>query len=335
MQQLTIVMYHYVRELQYTSYPKIKGLLVSEFREQLKYIKKHYQFVTVEDCIEAIYSDSVESLPKNSILLTFDDAYIDHYLSVFPILEAEKIQGCFFPPAKAILNHEVLDVNKIHFLLAKADIVALLIDVNLCLDKYREEYSLQDNNYYFQKLATENRFDSKEIIFIKRLLQVELEESLRKIIVAELFKKYVTNDECSFSKELYMDQDQLRCMIRNGMYVGSHGYDHYFLNSLSPKKQEQEIDLSLAFLEKIGSPIKNWVMCYPYGAYNDSLIEIIKRKGCKIGLTTKVDIAKLNNSNAFTLERLDANDLPKIACAETNEWTKQVLSVALEKTAPK
>ena len=120
MQELSIIMYHFVRELQYTRYPKIKGLLASEFKEQLRYIKKHYQFVTMKECMEAIYSDDIKSMPPNSILLTFDDAYIDHYMTVFPVLEAENIQGSFFPPAKAILNHEVLDVNKIHFLLACA-----------------------------------------------------------------------------------------------------------------------------------------------------------------------------------------------------------------------
>ncbi len=28
------------------------------------------------------------------------------------------LTGCFFPPAKAVTEHEVLDVNKIHFILA-------------------------------------------------------------------------------------------------------------------------------------------------------------------------------------------------------------------------
>ena len=92
-------MYHYVRELQHTRYPRIKALLKSEFTKQLTYLEEHYQFVTVNDCIDAIYSN-VE-LPSNAILLTFDDAYIDHYNTVFPILEEKGIQGCFFSTAKS------------------------------------------------------------------------------------------------------------------------------------------------------------------------------------------------------------------------------------------
>jgi len=323
--QITIVMYHYVRELQYTRYPKIKALLISEFKEQLTYLEKFYQFVTVNDCIDAIYSN-VE-LPSNAILLTFDDAYIDHYNTVFPILEEKGIQGCFFPPAKSILNHKVLDVNKIHFLLASiSDINNLLDNLFDCLEKYRSEFSLKSNDYYFSKLAQANRFDSKEIIFIKRLLQVELEEEIRNLILDDLFYKYVTNDEGAFSRELYMDINQIKCMVQNGMYIGSHGYDHYFLDNLSPDKQEKEINLSLQFLKKVGSPIDNWVMNYPYGVYNNSLIDIIRKKNCKFALTTKVGIASLSKDNAFTLERLDTNDLPKVANTRANKWTRKTVN---------
>ena len=316
-------MYHYVCELPYTRFPQIKSLPVSQFKEQLTFMEKYYQFVTVDDCINAIYSNA--DIPSNAILLTFDDGYIDHFTNVFPILEEKGIQGCFFPPAKAILQQEVLNVNKIHFLLASvSNIDNIIQDVYKCLDEYRSEYSLESNDYYFSKLAVANRMDTKDVIFVKRLLQVELEEPLRNLILAELFRKYVSNDEETFSRELYMSIDQLRCMARNGMYIGSHGYDHYWLNALPLEDQEREIDLSLQFLKEIGAPTDNWVMCYPYGAYDNSLIEILKKKNCRLALTTKVDIAGLNKENAYTLERLDTNDLPKDANAEVNLWTKKI-----------
>lgn len=325
MKKITIVMYHFVRELPYTRYPNIKGLLASEFKAQLAYMKKYYTFITMEDCINAIQDDSRQYFPENAILLTFDDAYIDHYTTVFPILDEQKIQGSFFPPAKAIINSEVLDVNKIHFILASAKLDDLLRDIYLLLDEYRPQYALESNEYYFSKLAQTSRFDPKEIIFIKVLLQVELEENLRNLIVDKLFKKYVTNDEKTFSRELYMHIDQIKCMIRNKMYVGSHGYNHSWLNSLSVERQEEEINLSLKFLEHAGAQITNWAMCYPYGRYNESLIQILKNKNCALALTTKPGVANLNKDNTYTLERLDTNDLPKCASALPNAWTKRIL----------
>ena len=320
-------MYHYVRELKYSRYPKIKGLDASSFKEQIAYFEQHYQFVTAEECIYAVHSNY--QLPKNAILLTFDDGYIDHFHTVFPILEAKGIQGLFFPPAKAIMNHEVLDVNKIHYLLASEPKVPVLIqEIYNCLDNYRSEYSLKSNEYFYSKNALYDRYDSKDIVFIKRLLQFGLEEKLRHQIVDTLFRKYVTSDIEAFSRELYMDAEQLNCMSRNGMVIGSHGYDHNWLNKLPSKKQEKEIDRSLDFLEQIGSPIDSWIMCYPYGAYDDSLINLLRKKKCKLAFTTKVNIARLNRKNMFTLERLDTNDFPTAKNARPNNWTKNISNIA-------
>jgi len=324
-QKITIVMYHYVRDLPYTIYPEIKGLLTNHFKEQLAYMKKYYTFVTIEDCLNNLHYGA--NLPSNACLLTFDDGYIDHFLTVFPILNENRIQGSFFPPAKAILNNEVLDVNKIHFILASSykNLDRLKKDIYACLDKYRSNFKLKNNSYYYSKLAIKDRFDNADVIFIKRLLQVELDENLRKLIADELFKKYVTEDEKSFSKELYLDIDQIKCMVRNGMYFGSHGFDHSWLNKLPYKKQEIEIDESLKFLGIVNAPTKNWVMCYPYGHYNESLIRIIKKKGCSFALTTKVDIASFSKENAYTLERLDTNDFPTSSNSEVNLWTKKLI----------
>ncbi|MNZ98859.1 hypothetical protein D3C78_1181630 [compost metagenome] len=51
-------------------------------------------------------------------------------------------------------------------------------------------------------------------------------------------------------------------------------------------------------------------MCYPYGGYNESLIDILKSRRCAMGLTTNVGIASLHKESAYQLERLDAVDLP-------------------------
>lgn len=320
---LTIVMYHYVRDLKYSRYPNIKGLDVNLFYEQISFLKKHYCFVTVEQVIDAYYNGI--SLPKHAVLLTFDDAYADHFTNVFPILRREGIRGAFYLPVKAVTEHSVLDVNKIHFILAStADkkMPALLNELEILLDRYREEYNLLSFGAYFSELAVANRFDNREVIFIKRLLQVKLDERLRKIMTDILFQKTVGVDEGVFSRELYMSMDQIKCMIDCGMHIGSHGYDHYWLGELSKEKQAYEIKKSIEFIDQMGGDINNWTICYPYGNYNTDTIELLKENGCKLGFTTQVELAlpNKNGDNAFQLSRLDTNDLPKSAVAEPNFW---------------
>jgi peptidoglycan/xylan/chitin deacetylase (PgdA/CDA1 family) len=319
---VTIVMYHYVRNLLKSHYPQIKGLQTSLFKEQLIFLSRYYVFVTMEACVEALAGG--KPLPKNAALLTFDDGYIDHYTNVFPLLNKLGIQGSFFPPAQALLEDKVLDVNKIHYLLASKHSHLLYENLLDYVKKMQKEYNLKDAREYIETYELASRFDSKEVIFIKNMLQKGLPEAARKIILNNLFEMYVTDREDVFSKELYMNTDQLRCMLKNGMYIGGHGYEHVWLNTLNSNELSKELDGTLHFLEIIGAPTSSWVMCYPYGGYNDSVVRELKLKKCAAGLTSVVGLANLNSANAFTLPRLDTNDLPKDGKSSPLKWTMQV-----------
>jgi peptidoglycan/xylan/chitin deacetylase (PgdA/CDA1 family) len=319
MNNLTIIMYHYVRDLKNSRFLGIKGLDLDLFREQIHYLRKHYHIITMEEVIHSI--DNQAKIPRKSVLLTFDDAYSDHYMNVFPILDKYQLQGSFYTPSKAVSEHAVLDVNKIHFILAsvqnKSDIVS---DLKNLLRVYKKEYQLQDFDYYYEKLAGADNYDTAEVIFIKRLLQVELREELRIKITDTLFEKYVGMSEPSFSRELYMNEEQLKHMLRSGQHIGNHGYNHYWWNSLTKEEMRDELDLSIAFLNKIGVDMDNWTACYPYGSYDDQSIEMLQERGCKLAVTTEVDIATTSKSTRFVMPRLDTNDIPKGRYEETNEW---------------
>lgn len=316
---LTIVVYHYVRDLRNSRYPDIKGIDAALFNEQIEYIKKYYSIVKMEDVLAAFYSDY--ELPQNSLLLTFDDGYIDHYNYVFPILDKHRIQGSFFPSAKAVMESHVLSANKIHYVLAATpDKSVIICEIHRLMNEHRTEYKLMDDDWYYNKYAMPNRYDNKEIVFIKRMLQVGLPEGLRDIIVNMLFARYVTSDESCFARELYMDIDQISCMKRNGMYFGGHSYEHNWLNQLNKEKQVEQVDLTVEFLNLIGCDINNWVMCYPYGRFDNSLIEVLQSKGCKLGVTTECDIAKVDFEKRFTLPRIDAVDIPTDRYSEPNKW---------------
>ena len=130
-------------------------------------------------------------------------------------------------------------------------------DIFNYLDKHRFEFGLESNKDYYDKLAftarvgTAEVLDNKDTIFIKRLLQSEFSESLRRKLIDELFNKYVTSDEQSFSNELYMNKRQLNEMVKNGMYIGSHGYSHKWMDLIPEKKQIEEIEKSLMLLDQL------------------------------------------------------------------------------------
>lgn len=307
---VTIVMYHYVRDLKHSRFPAIKGLSLERFRRQLDFVQAHFTPITIENVFEALSSEE-RVLPPNPILLTFDDGYSDHFWNVFPLLDARGIRGCFFPPVHAVLEHVVLDVNKIQFVLATNSNIEMLLDESLAmLEGFRDKYALKTRKEYLTADLEEHRYDPREVVRFKRLLQRDLPDEVRAEIVSRLFSKYVTSDEVAFAHELYMSTDQITCLHRHGMQIGSHGYSHTWLNHISRDGQVREIDSSLEFLAGIGIDKEKWTMCYPYGGYDVSLIEILRERRCRVGVSAEPRVANLDTDDPLTLPRIDANDLP-------------------------
>ena len=226
----------------------------------------------------------------------------------------------FNPPASAVLDGKVLDVNKIHFVLASEPDAALLVStMERRVQELSREYELPSVASLRERYSQPHRYDTPEVAYLKRVLQRGLPLEARTRVVDELFARFVSQDEAAFAAELYVSLEQLRCMVRHGMFVGSHSYDHLWLDSLPPDEQERQVVRSLEFLEQVGVDGDRWVMCYPYGGYNESLLEVLGRHGCAAGLTTEVALADLRRP--LELARIDTNDLPKSADAPANEWT--------------
>ena len=141
------------------------------------------------------------------------------------------------------------------------------------------------------------------------MLQTVLPEKLRNMISSELFEKYLGITEEQLAYELYMTPEQIRTLKKHGMFIGLHGYDHYWLGNLSKEELCRDISAALDTMNEFIDR-KEWVMNYPYGSYNDSVLDYIKQNGACIGLTTEVRIADLGKDEALLLPRLDCNDFP-------------------------
>lgn len=310
MPTITIVMYHYVRDLNKSRYPNIKGLTTEKFIRQVDYLEHNYTIVRMEDCLECIRGES-KTFPENAALLTFDDGYMEHFTEVFPVLDARGIQGSFFPPVQSTMENRVLDVNKIHFILAASDEPKKLLDVLSSEIKNAQKlYGLEDPEAYFERVkSTEHPYDTAEVVTFKRVLQRELPPEARWEIVAGLFDKFVGVREDIFSNELYMNDSHLKTMIRNGMFVGGHGYSHKWLNAIDEDEQRKEIEKTENFLELLGVVGDRKVMCYPYGGYNETVIKQMEKSGFSAGLATTPEKAVLDEEHRFCLSRIDTNEI--------------------------
>ena len=184
-----------------------------------------------------------------------------------------------------------------------------MVDLNnLCLNHGMSNNKIQS---LYKEYGISNRFDDADTIFVKRMLQHVLPEKVRNSITSNLFKKYVGISEADFAKKLYMNIDEVTELVKQGMYVGSHGCMHYWLDRINEDKQRLEISKSIEFLEQVKAPTSKWIMCYPYGAYNKTTLSLLKEFDASIGITTESRIALIDQDSPFTLPRLDTNDFPQ------------------------
>jgi peptidoglycan/xylan/chitin deacetylase (PgdA/CDA1 family) len=311
--ELTIIMYHYVRPIKDSKFPRIKGLEFSSFKKQLDYLSKNYTFVSLDQLIESLLGRN--DLPKNACHLTFDDGFKDHVKYVMPELLIRNIRGSFFPPANAIEKKELLEVHAIQFILASSknidEVFSEINSISLDLGLTKPKLNFLFNIYGVPLRYSNGSVDSAKTIYCKRMLQVALPKEIRSKIISILFKKYIGKNTKQFAQDLYMSLSDIKKLINNGMYVGSHGHNHIWLGKARKSEQIKEINLSLSFLKKVGARTNNWVMCYPYGSYNKETLKILREKNCLIGLTTKTGMSNLNQAKLLELNRYDTNDLPQ------------------------
>lgn len=324
MSVLTIVVYHYVRDLAHSRYPGLKALTVDAFEGQLDYIGQHYRVCSVREVVAAARGE--DGLPPNACLLTFDDGFLDHFTTVLPRLVARGLTAGFYPPAAAVEGRCLLDTHKIQLILAACDdtgkLARRLLDL---IEARRNDDAMPSGEALWRRHAVASRFDGPEVVFVKRVLQRGLPEAVRSGLAQRLLEEYVGVDDATLAHELYMEPDQLRCMARLGMDVGGHGAAHVWLDSLPRPAQAAEIEATLGFLARIhGRPPTDWVMCYPFGSYDATTLELLREHGCALGLTTRVDVAH-DLGRPLELPRLNTHDLPASAAAAPVSWTTAVL----------
>ncbi len=310
MSKVYIIMYHYVRRIRGSRYPGIKGLETEDFIKQLDFLKENdFSFIRAEDLIASYYEGY--KLPERAVLLTFDDAYSDHFDTVFPILKERGIQGSFFVPGEILDQRSVLPVNKIHFLLAaEADHHKLKLKLLDILEYYRgQNTDLPADEELLTVYEKPGKYDDKETVFIKKMLQYALPEALRDIILARLFEESVGVKEEALWDELYLKDFQMRLMKKSGMFIGAHGYHHYHLGEAPEEEMRKDIEKGLSIL---GDCIdrNSWVMNYPYGSFNERVEETIRSLGAKMAVTTAVGINDTERNDAFHISRLNTNDFP-------------------------
>jgi len=118
-------------------------------------------------------------------------------------------------------------------------------------------------------------------------------------------KKNTVSDEREKVREDFLNKSEIKALFKDGFFIGSHGINHYYLDSLEEGVLAGELIASKAYLENIISAPVDF-FSYPFGAYSPKVMRAVKKTGYLGAFTTvrgKVGVG----DNSYELKRIPVN----------------------------
>lgn len=251
--KVNVLLYHRVCDMK----PDIWNLAVSpvQFELQMKYLKENYSIMRFED--------DWSNIREKSVVITFDDGYLDNYRNAWPILEKYQIPATFF-----VSTGNIDSENEFWW-----DELSSLIYCNIKLPSrimYKNKmFSLESNDgkkLFCQKFRA-------DIMMMDEAGRRNSLNWLHIILKTPYYSKNVNRE---------MNSRELRELSKSNLItIGAHTQSHGKLAALSSKQQFTEIYESKKKLEKIiEKEIKYF--SYPFGCngdYDTRTVKIVQECG--------------------------------------------------------
>ncbi len=299
-------MYHYVRDLPNTRFPRIKGLMLDEFHSQVRELASRFEMVTLQTALEFL-SGTYSPAARDLCILTFDDGLKEHYSDVAPILSEQNIQGLFGVITSCVHDHLVAPVHMNHFLMAELGFEPYS---SVFLTRLRDEYPKAFIAAQVDPNEAQRSYplDTRDVAAFKFLFNFTLDAAVRDRIVEQLFETYL-GDQDSFARELYMTWDEVRQLQRAGMLVAGHTHWHRPLSTLTDDQLNIDLSVSRSLFDQNLDPQAIWPFSYPYGkrnSYSETAVEMLKQLGYTCAFGTE-DGPNTGQTPLFELRRVDCN----------------------------
>jgi len=301
----TIVFYHYVRDVERTSFPGIKALSVADFEAQLDALQARFRFIDGATFEQAVINRTEFDRP--TALLTFDDGFADHYEPCFSLLRARGLGGIFFISGATLGSRpSLLNVHKTHFLLSRLGGEQFAREVAAAIERegvsiVRERGHVREGVY---------RYDEAPDVWIKHVLNYEIPYDVANRTLSALFERHIGEGE-AFARQLYLSSDQVREMAHGGMTFGFHTETHPVLSRLSRDRQREELREGPSTIRALTGQ-QGVSFCYPYGlphTYNADTLGVLEECGYTMAFNTARRAVVIGQEQRYELPRFDTRDV--------------------------
>jgi len=280
---LIILCYHRINNKTGIFYDQNISAYKDEFKSQMLYLKKNFNIISIEQLFD--YHSGKGDIQPNSLMVTFDDGFLDNTLNAFPVLEKLGI------PAAVFLTTRFID----------SDIIPWEDQISYFFQKFSLEEIIINNNEIYSLRSLEEK-ENSIWKFCKRMKIINPDK--RNEIIKSLFNRYLIDGNkmkrLAHSMSMgYMTRRDIQYWSNHGIDFGIHTDTHPCLTILNEEEIYREISESKKALEAIIEKSVN-AFAYPYGKegdYNDVTSSLLKKAGINIGMIFEQGMNNLDDSN--------------------------------------
>jgi peptidoglycan/xylan/chitin deacetylase (PgdA/CDA1 family) len=266
---VSILTYHHVADDD-TAYPYDPGVAdatPNQFRRQMEMLARYGTPIGIDELIRAVEG---APLPKNPVMVTFDDGYRSCHDVALPILRAVGMRATFFVATGYISDRKLYWWERIAYCLSQARLPAAIIT-------YPRPVEVRARHPHAQRVLAD---------IIKNTPNLDIKRFIDELCAA-FGVEWSDEIEAMHAGNLIMSWDHVRALSRAGMDVESHGRWHRVLQTLDEGLLRDELEGSKQDLEaQLGRPCR--AIAYPVGrriSHLSRIREAVKAAGYRIGMT--------------------------------------------------
>lgn len=240
-----IITYHHIadHDPSYAYDPDVADATPAQFRWQMETLARYCTPIGIDELIRSLEGGP---LPRNPVMVTFDDGYQSCHDTALPILRAVGIRATFFIATSYIAERKLYWWERVSLMVAHAKKAGTI--------RYPRAVEL------IPRLAATR---AKLNDLIKDTPNLEIDRFLDDACEA-MGVEWNREIETEYANGLIMTWDQVRALARAGMDIESHSRNHRVLQTLDAATLESELAGSRADLEaQLGRPIR--AIAYPVG----------------------------------------------------------------------
>jgi len=257
------------------------------FEKHIRYLTKHYVIISLEQYIESRHG--IPALPRNALVITFDDGFKDNFEIAFPLLVQYRCMATFFLIGCTLQPREMIWLHRLYNA------------IDSIQDKIMEIHIGGFQKKYF--ITPKGKRDMMQDV---RSHLKGMSKAQRAGFLDE-FEKHIAYK--SDSENFYLTGSEVNIMMNKGMSFGVHSMEHPVMAQLDDADAEYEISMGKNILEKITGAGKI-PFAFPFGGrgtWSSSSLDLLKKHQLSCGLTT---IEGMNGpgTDIYALKRIEIGE---------------------------